>query len=86
MASESEVNSESSLDISQPIIINLGKQKRKRIKQLKRGEGRLWDEVLEVIDEVRDQLGGQVESGTIVPLIMIYKEKNKRRQMLFPLP
>ena len=85
MAADSE-KQEARVDISQPIIISLGKQKKKHIKRLKRGEGKLWDEVLDVIDEVREQMGDQVEGGTIVPLIMVYKEKDKTRSFPFPLP
>jgi hypothetical protein len=42
-----------------PIVIDLGKVKRKRIKQLKRGEGALLDDVQEALFRVRERLGEQ---------------------------
>ena len=44
-------------EMTQPIIIDLGKQKGQALKDLKRGEGKLWDEVFEVVAEVKDMLG-----------------------------
>lgn len=84
MSDESNAAPESSVDVSQPIIIDLGKQKKRRIKKLKRGEGKLWEEVIEVIDEVKAQLGEQVEGNTMVPIIMVYEKKDKRSQIPFP--
>ena len=40
-------------EMTQPVIIDLGKQRSKLIKELKDGEGELWEEVLEVADEVK---------------------------------
>ena len=42
-----------------PIVIDLGKQKKKRIKQLKKGRGRLVDRVNEVVAQVRAELGAE---------------------------
>jgi hypothetical protein len=65
-------------DIVEPIIINLGKKKRKQIKRLKKGRGKLWRDVIDVIDEVGEQMNSDSEGKTIVPVILIYKEKPKR--------
>ena len=64
-------------DIVEPIIINLGKKKRKQIKRLKKGRGKLWRDVIDVIDEVGAQMNSDSEGKTIVPVILIYKEKPK---------
>lgn len=73
-------------DVTQPIIVDLGKQRPKRIKQLKRGEGKLWDEVVDVVEEVSAQLGDELNGKTIVPVILVYrkKEKRKARNSLLP--
>jgi hypothetical protein len=71
---------EVTVDVTQPIIVDLGKQRPKRIKQLKRGRGKLWDEVVDVIEEVAVQLGDDVDGNTIVPLVMVYRKKDKKRK------
>lgn len=77
--------------MTQPIIIDLGKQKSGNIKDLKMGEGKLWGEVLGVVDEVKDRLGDEANGKVLVPVVMIYQRKLKRPQMkrmnrlLFPL-
>jgi hypothetical protein len=71
-----------------PIVIDLGKEKKKRIKNLKRGRGRLMAEVAAVIEEVRGSLGAEASGQQLVPVVLIYKQKRKRkkngRSLLFP--
>jgi hypothetical protein len=80
----------STTEITQPVIIDLGKQKPKSIKELKKGEGKLWDEVFDVADEVKEMLGAEAEGKVLIPIVMLYKEKSKRRlldinKIIFPL-
>lgn len=77
-------------EMTQPVIIDLGKQRSKSIKELKNGEGELWDEVLEVADEVKEMLGAEAEGKVLIPVIMLYQEKLGRRRidlekLIFPL-
>jgi len=79
-----------STEMTQPVIIDLGKQRSKLIKELKKGEGELWEEVLEVADEVKDMLGAEAEGKVLIPIIMLYQEKAGRRRvdlekLIFPL-
>lgn len=67
-------------NVSEPILIKLGKQKRKRIKKLMNGGGKLWIEVQDVIDEATTMLGDEIEGKTIVPLILVYEKKPKRKR------
>ncbi len=67
-------------EVTEPVIIDLGKQKRKRIKRLMKGRGRLWFEVEDVIDEVGSMLGDELEGKTLVPLVLVYRRKPKRRR------
>ena len=71
-----------------PIIIDLGKEKRKRIKDLKRGRGRLMNEVAGVINEARMNLGAEAEGKEFIPIILIYRKKRKRKggSLALPLP
>lgn len=65
-----------------PIILDLGKKKTRAVKGLKRGRGRLMDEVEQTIEEVRAGLGADAASKEIVPIVMIYQKKRKRRKGL----
>jgi hypothetical protein len=95
MAIESEENMaeesvKASAEMTQPVIIDLGKQKSRALKDLKKGEGKLWDEVLDVAEEVKEMLGEEAEGKVFVPIIMLYKEKTGRRRLdldkiIFPL-
>ena len=64
-------------EVAAPIIINLGKQRRKRIKDLKRSRGVLFDEVLETVAQVNGQLGADGAGKVLVPVVLIYREKRR---------
>lgn len=61
--------------VAAPVIINLGKQKRKRIKALKRSRGVLFDEVLETVAQVKQELGADADGKVLVPVVLIYRER-----------
>ena len=63
-----------------PVIIDLGKEKKGRIKDLKRGRGRLMAEVAGVLSEVRAGLGSEADNTQLVPVVLIYKQKRGRRK------
>jgi hypothetical protein len=70
------IMSETPKDTLQPIIVDAGKQKRKRIKQLKRGAGRLAEMVQEAAAHARAQLGD--EAGDILPVVVLFEKRRKR--------
>ncbi len=85
-----DANSKPSTEMTQPVIIDLGKQKNRAVKNLKKGKGKLWGEVLDVVEEVKDMLGTEADGKVLVPVVLIYREKPKRkrpnlRRMLSPL-
>lgn len=84
MAEEAEPKT---TEMTQPIVIDLGAQKSGNIKGLKKGKGRLWDEVLNVVDETKEMLGAEADGKILLPVILIYKKKLKRKglEKLFPL-
>ena len=85
MAKETETTQ---AEMTQPIIIELGTQKSGNLKDLKKGKGKLWDEVLGVVEETREMLGDEAEGKILVPVIMIYKKKPKSmglEKLIFPL-
>jgi len=82
-----EESVEKSSELTQPFIIDLGRQKSRALKDLKKGEGNLWNEVLDIVEDVKDQLGDQAKGKVLIPVIMIYQKKPKRQrldQVLFP--
>ncbi|MEO8396459.1 MAG: hypothetical protein ABI700_25925 [Chloroflexota bacterium] len=72
-----------SAEVTAPIIVSLGKKKRKAIKQLKRGKGSVMTEVMDVIDQVQETLGTQAEGKILVPVVVIYQRKERRFRGLF---
>jgi hypothetical protein len=67
-----------------PILVDMGKVKKKDLKALKRGEGVLMENITDIIQEVRDNLGERAEGKVLVPVIITY-EKKKKKQSLFGL-
>lgn len=65
-------------DVMAPIIVSLGKKKQKAIKRLKRGKGGAMDEVMDVIEQVQDNLGAEAEGKILVPVVIIYRKKQRR--------
>lgn len=63
-----------------PIVVELGKTKRSRIKDLKRGRGKLVDEVQDVMTRVRDDLGPSADGKHLIPIVIVYKRKTKKRR------
>ena len=57
-----------------PIIVNLGKKKRKAIRRLRRGRGRLMDDVLECVEDLRDE---QRIEGDVQPVVFIVRQKRR---------
>lgn len=55
-----------------PIVIDLGKKSRKRVKQLRRGEGPLLKEVADAIEELK--AAGTV-SASAQPVIVVVRQK-----------
>lgn len=68
---------------NRPIVVDLGKQTNKRIKQLKRGSGRLIDR----IDGAMTQAASRVPQGKeIVPVVVVFRKKDRRRGGGLPIP
>lgn len=61
------------------VILDLGKKKRKDVKQLRGGKGKLLEEISSSIEELRTT--GAV-SASAQPIIVVVREKDKKRQML----
>jgi hypothetical protein len=71
-------------EADRPIVIDLGKEKRKRIKQLKQGQGPLVTELDATLAEVIRQLGDAADGKQFVPVVVVWERKPKRRRPFFP--
>jgi hypothetical protein len=78
---------EKPVEMTQPIVIDLGKRKSKAIKDLKKGKGKVWDDVFTIIEEVKETLGEDSNGKVILPVVIIYQKKTKRQSLnslIFP--
>jgi hypothetical protein len=73
--------------LNAPVILDLGKTKRKNIKKLKKGQGKLLGDVEDAMKEVTTALGDQVDDKHIVPVVLVYRKKTKKSRGggLFPI-
>jgi hypothetical protein len=62
-----------------PIVIDAGKTKKKWIKRLKRGDGKLAREVAGAVAAVEQELGDEAEGKILVPVVLVYRKKPKKR-------
>jgi len=64
------------------VIVDLGKHRRKQIKRLRRGEGKLMDDVNDTLEEMRT-------AGTLSPasqpVVIIVRERRRKLKSLLPL-
>jgi hypothetical protein len=61
-----------------PVVVELGRKKRKQIKKLRRGTGPLMDDLQELLEKLR--ASGTLAAGA-TPVFMIVKQKPKRRSI-----
>lgn len=65
--------------LNAPVILDLGKTKRKNIKQLRQGRGKLVGDVEDAMKEISASLGDQADGKQLVPVVLVYKKKAKKR-------
>jgi hypothetical protein len=78
-------NTDQNVPSPPPVIVELGTKSKKAINNLKRGTGRIMDEVEEAIEQVRSRLPDADRNKQILPIVLIYRRK-RRRVALPPLP
>ena len=54
------------------LLVDLGRQRRKQIKRLKRGDGRLTRQIQAALDQSRRELGID-QSAEIIPVVILYR-------------
>ena len=69
---------ENTKDVNAPVVIDLGKRKRKMVKRLKKGKpGRLMNEIQDCLEELQSS---DVISDSAQPVIIVVREKKKRKR------
>ena len=64
--------------VAPPIVLDLGKQRRKRVKELRRGGGKLMDEVNASIEELRTAGALAADAQAVV---VVVREKRRRTRL-----
>jgi hypothetical protein len=59
-----------------PIVLDVGQRKKSVIN----GRGRLMDEVELTVEDVRANLGELAEGKELLPVVLIFRQKTKRRR------
>lgn len=67
-------------NLNAPVIVDLGKTKRKNIKRLREGRGRLVGDLQDAMREITVSFGEQAEDKQFVPVVLVYKRKSKKRK------
>ena len=75
--SDSSPRPANTITISAPIVLDLGKQRKKRVKELRRGEGRLMDEVNASIEELRT--AGALAADAQAVVVVVREKRRKTR-------
>ena len=67
-----------------PIVVDLGKKTKKSIKKLKKGSGKMVEEIQAAMDEVRARLPEADKQKVVVPVVMFVERKIKKASSKFP--
>jgi hypothetical protein len=67
-----------------PIVVDLGKTKKKDIGRLKKGKGKLVDEVDAVLEQVRGRLADDGAGKELVPVVILWRPKQRKRRPMLP--
>ncbi len=68
-----------------PVVIDLGKVKRRAAKKLKKAEGPLLDDVADAVQGAIEGMGSLPEGAVIVPVVVLFERKPKPSSLVFPL-
>jgi hypothetical protein len=77
MATATAEHATKSAPANGPILVDLGKKSRKKVKRLRDGEGKLMDKVKSVMDELRSN--GTLKTDA-QPVLIIVRERAKKRK------
>lgn len=70
------------IDVVTPVIVDMGKLSKKKLKTFKKGKGPLMDEVLEILESVALEMGEDATEKVFVPIVMVYEKKEKKKRTI----
>lgn len=73
-------NPESSPDANGPVIIDMGKQRGKRIKELKRGTGKLTEDLNEALEDLK--ANGAISASRQVVIVVVERKREVGKMWL----
>lgn len=73
-----QVAQKSDTQQTKPIVVSLGKTKKRKIKKIKRGGGPLLDHVDDAVDYARSSMGDSAKDKVFVPVVLIYRQKESK--------
>lgn len=66
--------------LNAPIILDIGKTRKKNIRDMKRGQGKIMADLQDAMAEVTLSLGEQADGKQLVPVVLLYRKKNRSRR------
>jgi uncharacterized protein DUF6200 len=66
-------------NIQPPVIVDLGSKRKKDIKDLKNGRGKLLVEVELAVEQARATLPESDRNKAIIPVVVLYRKKGRKR-------
>jgi len=73
--------------LNAPIIMEIGKAKKKDIRDVSRGQGKIMGDLQDAMSEVTSSLGEQADGKQFVPVVLVYRKKSRSKRKggrLFP--
>lgn len=66
--------------LNAPIILDIGKARKKNIRDMKRGQGKIMADLQDAMAEVTLSLGDQADGKQLVPVVLLYRKKTRSRR------
>ena len=65
----------------EPVIIDLGRHKRKRVRRLRRGRGRLMGRVLDAVEDLGED--GAIDPNANTVIVIVRQKRTKGKNWFF---
>jgi hypothetical protein len=65
--------------VNAPVIIDVGKASRKKVRRIKKGGGGLMNDIQDAMAEVKASIGSSAEGQQLVPVVLLYKKKRRKK-------
>lgn len=69
--------------LASPVVIDLGKQRKARVKKLRKGAGALYDDVRTAISSMQETGGLRGDAQVVVVVVSEKKNSKKKKMGLF---